>query len=242
MPSDDSSDPSGSRRRQDEPSKERDAAPKENDPNASLSDSDSDSDSDESSSDSDEEEGGGGAEGPHSGAAGDDLLTYTRPSDGDLDESDNTPEANLRRFSDFLNSRRMRRKQEEEDRNYVFHEDLFDFPEDPQNWREEDLRELWADAPLESTKPGWDPAFADEEDWDIVREDIKAGREPAIAPFYLPYRKPYPAIPDNHYDISNPKQVIEELDRIEEFLTWVSYIFPDGSSYVLFYSSFFFCF
>ncbi|KAF8009518.1 hypothetical protein BT93_J0503 [Corymbia citriodora subsp. variegata] len=223
MPGDGSSDPSGSQpQRQDEPSSQERDAPKENDPNADLSDSDSDSDSDE--------EGGGGG-GPDSGTGGDDTLTYTRPSGEDLDESENTPEANLRRFSEILNSRRMRRRQEEEDKNHVFHEDQFDFPEDPENWREEDLRELWADAPLEATKPGWDPAWADEEDWDIVREDIKAGRQPAIAPFYLPYRKPYPAIPDNHYDISNPKAVVEELDRIEEFLRWVSYIFPDGSSY-----------
>ncbi|XP_030522393.1 protein TIC 100 [Rhodamnia argentea] len=225
MPSDDSRDPSGSQQRQDELSPERDS-PEENDPNANLSGSDSDSDSDDSSSD--EEEGGGG---PDSGTAGDDALTYTRPSGDDMDEDDNTPEANIRRFSEILNSRRMRRKLEEEDKNYVFHEDLFDFPEDPEKWREEDLKELWADAPLEATKPGWDPVWADEEDWEIVKEDIKAGREPAIAPFYLPYRRPYPAIPDNHYDISNPKAVVEELDRIEEFLKWVSYIFPDGSSY-----------
>ncbi|KAG8362942.1 hypothetical protein BUALT_BualtUnG0021000 [Buddleja alternifolia] len=125
----------------------------------------------------------------------------------------------------------MRREQDEEDEDVEYHEDLFDFPPDPENWREEDLKELWADAPIEMTKPGWDPHSVDEEEVDIVSEEIKAGRDPPIAPFYIPYRKPYPVIPDNHYDISNPKSVIEELDRIEEFLIWVSYIFQDGSSY-----------
>ncbi|XP_021899087.1 protein TIC 100 [Carica papaya] len=159
-----------------------------------------------------------------------DTLTYTRPGD-ELPESENTPETNIKMFKRVLESKRMKRMQEGEDRDYVFYEDLFDFPEDPERWMEEDLQELWADAPLEMSKPGWDPVWANEEDWDVVNEEIKAGRDPPIAPFYVPYRKPYPPIPDNHYDISNPKAVIEELDRIEEFLQWVSYIFPDGSSY-----------
>lgn len=156
-------------------------------------------------------------------------VAYVRLGE-EVDELDNSPETNVRLFNQALESKRLRRMMEEEERNYVNHEDLFDFPEDPENWKEEDLRELWADAPLEMTKPGWDPAWADEDDWDIVRKEIAAGRDPPIAPFYVPYRKPYPVIPDNHHDISNPKSVIEELDRIEEFLTWVSYIFPDGSS------------
>jgi len=159
----------------------------------------------------------------------DGVVTYTRPGD-EIPESENTPEKNIARFADVLESKRMKRMKEEEDRNYVFYEDLFDFPRDKENWREEDLKELWADPPWESTKPGWDPVWADEEDWDIVRKMKEEGRDPPIAPFYVPYRRPYPVIPDNHYDISNPKAVIEELDRIEEFLTWVSYIFEDGSS------------
>ena len=65
-----------------------------------------------------------------------------------------------------------------------------------------------------------------------IKEQIADGEEPPIAPFYLPYRKHYPPIPDNHYDIATPKDAIEELDRIEEFLKWVSYIFEDGSTYV----------
>lgn len=185
------------------------------DAHSSSDSSESDYDSDDSSDYDDELE---------------EPLVYTRPGE-ELPESENTPEVNIRRFSQILDSKRMKKQQEEEDENYVYHEDLFDFPKDPENWREEDLQELWMDAPLEMTKPGWDPIWADEEDWEIVRDEVKAGKDPPIAPFYVPYRRPYPAIPDNHFDISNPKAVIEELDRIEEFLRWVSYIFPDGSSY-----------
>ncbi|MCD7470318.1 hypothetical protein HAX54_010052 [Datura stramonium] len=68
---------------------------------------------------------------------------------------------------------------EEEDERYTYYEDLFDFLRTPEKWREWDLKEFWADAPVEMTKPS----------------------------------------------------VIEELDRIEEFLNWVSFIFADGSSY-----------
>ncbi|XP_077241217.1 MORN (Membrane Occupation and Recognition Nexus) repeat-containing protein [Tasmannia lanceolata] len=145
---------------------------------------------------------------------------------------DNSPETTIRKFNEVLDSKQYRKREAEEDREYVYYEDLFDFPPDPEKWREEDLKELWADGPVEMVNPGWDPVWADEEeDWEVVTEEINAGRDPPIAPFYLPFRKYYPAIPDNHFDISNPKSVIEELDRIEEFLTWVSYIFPDGSSY-----------
>ncbi|XP_009616747.1 protein TIC 100 isoform X2 [Nicotiana tomentosiformis] len=161
------------------------------------------------------------------------LQPYTRAGgepDTD-DEENNTPEANVKRFMRVLNSKRRKRELEEEAEDYTYHEDLFDFPYDSENWREEDLKELWGDAPIEMTKPGWDPNWVDEEEEDIISEEIRAGRDPPIAPFYVPYRKPFPVVPDNNYDISNPKSVIEELDRIEEFLKWVSYIFADGSSY-----------
>lgn len=162
----------------------------------------------------------------------DDFLVdeYIRERDGEELENNNTPESNIKRFSQIFNSKRAKQREEEEDEDYVFREDLFNFPKDPEEWKEEDLKELWADAPLGMKKPGWDPVWAEDEDWEVVKEEIQAGRNPPIAPFYLPYRKYYPAIPDNHHDISNPKAVIEELDRIEEFLKWVSYIFPDGSS------------
>lgn len=161
-----------------------------------------------------------------------DTDPLVRPGD-ERPNDDNTRETNIRRFTRLLNSKRVRKSNERKDAEFYFEEDKFDFPEDPEKWTEEDLKELWADAPTKMTKPGWDPVWADEEDWKVVREEIKWGRDPPIAPFYVPYRKPYPAIPDNNYDVSNPKAVIEELDRIEEFLTWVSYIFADGSSYVI---------
>ncbi|GFQ05622.1 protein tic 100 [Phtheirospermum japonicum] len=188
-------------------------------PESSSSSSDSDGDYD-SGSDEDYE--------PVSYVRPDGTTQELDPYDSD---SENTPEANISRFNRLLNSKRLRRLEEEEEEDADYHEDLFDFPKDPENWREEDVRELWADAPIEMTKPGWDPHNVDEEEVEIISEEIKAGRDPPIAPFYVPYRKYYPVIPDNHYDISNPKSVIEELDRIEEFLTWQSYIFEDGSSY-----------
>ncbi|KAL5709603.1 hypothetical protein ACHQM5_020270 [Ranunculus cassubicifolius] len=193
--------------------------PETTDENSSSS---SDSDSDYSSDDSDSEEGFGT------------RKTKPPPKHDPADDyasDDDSPEANIARFTSVLESKSMKRKEKQEDKDYVFHEDLYDFPKDPENWREEDLQEMWADGPLDSNKPGWDPAWADDEDWDAVMDEIEEGRDPPIAPFYLPYRKNYPAIPDNHYDISNPKAVIEELDRIEEFMKWVSYVFPDGSSY-----------
>ncbi|KAL3530429.1 hypothetical protein ACH5RR_009751 [Cinchona calisaya] len=159
---------------------------------------------------------------------------YSRPGEPEIDiedEENNTPEANIKRFMKVLNSKRLKREQEEEEEDIVYHEDLFDFPKDKENWTEEDLKELWADAPVEMTKPGWDPNWVDEEEVEIVKDMASEGRDPPIAPFYVPYRKYYPVIPDDNYDISDPKSVIEELDRIEEFLTWVSYIFPDGSSF-----------
>ncbi|MCI28062.1 MORN domain protein, partial [Trifolium medium] len=108
----------------------------------------------------------------------------------------------------------------------------FDFPPDKENWTEEDLRELWDDGNHTITGAGWDPEGADEEEWEYVLDMVDRGKEVPIAPFYLPYRKIIPPIPDNHSAIKSPTDLIEELDRIEEFLKWVSYIFEDGSSYV----------
>lgn len=159
----------------------------------------------------------------------DEPLVYVRPGD-EPPPSDNTAETNIRRFTRLLNSRGIREGLEEEERDNVTYEELYNFPPDPENWKEEDLKEMWADAPWKMTKPGWDPVWADEDDWEVVMEEIEEGRDPPIAPFFLPYRKYYPAIPDNHFDIANPKAAVEELDRIEEFLAWVSYIFADGSS------------
>lgn len=152
--------------------------------------------------------------------------------DGGAASTKNDPETNLEEFTEALQSPTMKEMREEDDPLIVEDENHYDFPEDPENWTEQDLRELWADGPNEIGGTGWDPVWATEDEWRFVLDEIADGEEPPIAPFYLPYRKHYPAIPDNHYDIANPKAVIEELDRIEEFLKWVSYVFEDGSTYV----------
>lgn len=203
----------------------------EQEENSNESDSDSDSDSDsgekrqrQRQQDDDEEI----------------LKNYVPVRYGEAPPPEmNTPEINVARFNRATKSPRYQDLldyeedlEEDVDEAEVYNARLFDFPKDPENWMEQDLKELWADAPLEMTKPGWDPAFADEEDWEVVKDMYKAGKVPPIAPFYLPYRQPYPVVPDDHVDIATPKAVIEELDRIEEFLTWVSYVFADGSSYV----------
>ncbi|KAF7805677.1 protein TIC 100 [Senna tora] len=193
------------------------------DPNASSEDSDSDSESESSYESSYDGEYEGGDEVR-------DGLAYRRTPE-ELAQLQNTPEANFELFSEVLDSKRLKRIQEERDQEILEEDDPFDFPKDPENWREQDLGEFWADGPLEIEGTGWDPVWADEDEWEYVQDEIAAGRKPPIAPFYVPFRKYNPSIPDNHFDLRKPKAVIEELDRIEEFLRWVSYIFPDGSSY-----------
>ncbi|KAI3520589.1 hypothetical protein L1887_10039 [Cichorium endivia] len=154
------------------------------------------------------------------------------PRKPDIDEDDDSPEANFKRFTQVLESEEYKKLEEAEEINIVDNiDELYNFPNDPEDWKEEDLQEYWADGPPLIMKTGWDPNWVDKEEVDYINEEINEGRDPPIAPFYVPYRKPYPAIPDNHYDIYNPKTVIEELDRIEEFLTWHSFVFPDGSTY-----------
>ncbi|KAL8094248.1 protein TIC 100 isoform X1 [Apium graveolens] len=144
---------------------------------------------------------------------------------------DNTEAVNTKVLSDILSSPSLKQQQLAEDKSVKYLSDRYDFPHDPENWTEADLREYWADGPLSTGKPGWDPAFVDNEDITAIRDEVENGGDPPIAPFYVPYRRPYPVIPDNHYDIRTPKSVVEELDRIEEFLQWVSFVFKDGSSY-----------
>ncbi|MED6210806.1 hypothetical protein PIB30_067637 [Stylosanthes scabra] len=143
----------------------------------------------------------------------------------------NSPEANYREFAAVLDSPLMQKMYEKEDPEYIPDDEAFNFPYDPQNWTEEDLGELWADGDNNIGGTGWDPVWATKDEFKYVKNQIANGRRPRIAPFYVPYRKPFPVIPDNDYEIDSPKAVIHELDRIEEFLKWVSYIFEDGSSY-----------
>ncbi|KAK1409979.1 hypothetical protein QVD17_36510 [Tagetes erecta] len=154
----------------------------------------------------------------------------TQPEDDD--EFDDTAEGYFKEVSKILESDEFKKIEEAEEVNDVDNiEELYDFPHDPENWKEEDLKEYWADAPPFLMKPGWDPNWVDKDELEVINEEIKEGRDPPIAPFYVPYRKHYPVIPHNHYDIKNAKSVIEELDRIEEFLTWHSFVFADGSTY-----------
>ncbi|ESW22100.1 hypothetical protein PHAVU_005G127300 [Phaseolus vulgaris] len=167
----------------------------------------------------------------------DDAFRRAFKSGGDEDEKrpeddkGNNPESNLRDFSRALESAAAKELKEELDPLIALEKNPFDFPKDPENWTEQDLRELWADGVPEIGGTGWDPAWATEEEVRYVNEQLEEGGDPPIAPFYLPFRKHYPPIPDNHYDIATPKDTIEELDRIEEFLKWVSYVFQDGSTY-----------
>ncbi|KAI3799329.1 hypothetical protein L1987_34622 [Smallanthus sonchifolius] len=148
------------------------------------------------------------------------------------DDIDDSADAYFKKVSQILESDEYKKLEESEEVNDVDNiEELYDFPPDPENWKEEDLREIWADAPPFMMKPGWDPNWVDKDELEIINEEIREGRDPPIAPFYVPYRKHYPVIPHNHYDIRNAKSVIEELDRIEEFLTWHSFVFADGSTY-----------
>ncbi|KAI5412380.1 protein TIC 100 [Lathyrus oleraceus] len=108
----------------------------------------------------------------------------------------------------------------------------FDFPPDNEDWREEDLRELWDSGNNAITGTGWDLNLTPPDDWTHVLTQLDDGKDLPIAPFYLPYRKPIPPIPNNNnISIKGPEGVIEEFDRIEEFLKWVSYVFEDGTTY-----------
>lgn len=193
-----------------------DAPPQDEDPeNDSDSDSDSDYYSDSSFDEADVEA----------------YLSAFRNEPGTTETKEEDPETNFRDIAAALDkSEAVKRMHDIEDPEFLDPPNPFDFPKDPENWTEEDLRELWADAPIDISGTGWDPAFVPEDEWEYVLDEIAKGRHPPIAPFYLPYRKHYPAIPLNHSDINNPEAVIEELDRIEEFLKWVSYIFEDGST------------
>lgn len=110
--------------------------------------------------------------------------------------------------------------------------EIFDFPEDPENWTEEDLQEIWADAHPELIDDiGWDPDVVSWSDWDQIQDLREKGEKVTTEPFYVPYRKYYPPILKNHIDINSPMSVVEELERLEEFIKWASYVFKDGSTY-----------
>eukprot|EP01018_Ginkgo_biloba_P018256 Gb_21240 [translate_table: standard] len=165
------------------------------------------------------------------------LLDESEDQSSEIEEEYLDEEEFERRRTEAVERRRrmMEEKEEEEEEDeeepVLSPAEEFDFPKDPEGWTEEDLQELWTDAPTEITNDiGWDPDLADEDDWELIDSLRSEGKTMDLQPFYVPYRKYYPVIPDNHHDIENPKAAVEELERIEEFLKWVSYVFPDGST------------
>ncbi|KAL3682761.1 hypothetical protein R1sor_000783 [Riccia sorocarpa] len=131
--------------------------------------------------------------------------------------------------------RREKRLEEEEaeaesdDEDVIEEDELWNFPVDEYKWTEADIGEEWADPWPGDDKVGFDPDLV-EDDEEVVKQ-WNEGRGPPQRPYYVPYRKSYPLIPEDHPDIQTPQDVVEELERYEEFLSWVSYIFEDGSTY-----------
>ncbi|KAL2644497.1 hypothetical protein R1flu_012084 [Riccia fluitans] len=131
--------------------------------------------------------------------------------------------------------RREKRLEEEEaealsdDEDVIEEEELWNFPVDEEKWTEDDIGEEWADAWPGDDKVGFDPELVEDEE-EVIKQ-WKEGRGPPQRPYYVPYRKHYPLIPEDHPDIQTPQDVVEELERYEEFFSWASYIFEDGSTY-----------
>lgn len=118
------------------------------------------------------------------------------------------------------------------DDDQVDEEELWNFPPDNEHWTEEDLGEHWEDYWGDTRAVGWDPNFVSDKSREKYEKLWNEGKPcPPGTPYYVPYRKHYPPVPDNHFDIQTPEDVVEELERTEEFLRWYSYLFKNGSSY-----------
>jgi hypothetical protein len=157
----------------------------------------------------------------------DDLYEDEPEAEGEVGEEF----AKARR--EALREKREKRMAEEEasdDEEVLEEEELWNFPLDRDNWEEDDIGEEWAEAWGGDERTGWDPDLVDRDQWDEIEKQWQEGGGPPMRPWYVPYRKHYPLIPEDHPDIQTPQDVVEELDRYEEFLTWASYIFKDGSS------------
>jgi len=190
--------------------------------NPSDSDSDSSSDAESETNDNDNA----------------DIESYlnafiSQNTDTPIPDSEFDPEQNFKDVMEAYNSEKVQNYYDRRARRKVQRSNPFDFPPDYENWKEEDLRELWDNGNNTITGTGWDPSLATPEEWEYVQWKHCKGQDVPIAPFYLPYRKPIPPEATTQFDIKNPRDVIEELDRIEEFLKWVSYVFEDGSTYVI---------
>lgn len=160
----------------------------------------------------------------------DDYSDYT---DSDYDELDDKIDAQKQEeeeenFEEEFKKKLEKRAEEEK----AEEEELWNFPPDKEHWTEEDLGEHWEDYWGDTRAVGWDPNFVSERSWEKYEKLWEEGKPgPPGTPYYVPYRKFYPPIPDNHFDIQTPEDVVEELERTEEFLTWYSYLFKNGSSY-----------
>lgn len=198
-------------------------APTTQDPTTTTSDTNSSSSSDSDSEPYDESE----------------IETYLNAfrienenAEQQVSDSEIDPETNYKDTMEALQSPAAKKVLERNARRAVDPFNPFDFPPDDEDWTEEDLLELWDNGNNSIGGTGWDPKLATPEEWDYVKGQLAKGKDVPVAPFYLPYRKPIPPIPNNNFAIKGPEGVIEELDRIEEFLKWVSYIFEDGTTYV----------
>ncbi|KAL5081870.1 hypothetical protein RYX36_010291 [Vicia faba] len=194
--------------------------PTTEDPNTTTSDTDSSSSSDEDS-------------GPYDEAEIEAYLNAFRIENAEepVPDSELDPDANYKDTMEALQSPAAKKLLEKNARQAVDPFNPFDFPPDNEDWSEEDLRELWDYGNNSIAGSGWDPKLTTPEEWHYVKGQLAKGKDLPVAPFYLPYRKPIPPIPNNNASIKRPEDVIEELDRIEEFLKWVSYIFEDGTTY-----------
>ncbi|MCO5609935.1 hypothetical protein L7F22_064170 [Adiantum nelumboides] len=160
----------------------------------------------------------------------DDYSDYTDSEEEALDvEADaGKLEGEEENFEEEFKKKLEKRTQEEK----AEEEELWNFPPDKEHWTEEDLGEHWEDYWGDTRAVGWDPNFVSPRSWEKYKKLWEEGKPcPPGTPYYVPYRKFYPPIPDNHFDIQTPEEVVEELERTEEFLLWYSYLFKNGSSY-----------
>lgn len=157
---------------------------------------------------------------------------YEPPENVPEETSTFTPQEFVDEALKTINHPPLRKMQAEAEERFLTKKDPFDFPYDPENWSEKDLQELWTTGPPLDNNTGWDPDWAGRKEWEQVAIGAEHGLNPRIAPFYVPYRKPYPVLPKVIPYLRNPLNLLEELDRIEEVLKWVSYIFPNGNTYV----------
>ncbi|CAK8535338.1 unnamed protein product [Lathyrus sativus] len=146
-------------------------------------------------------------------------------------ESDFDPAANYKGVMEALQSVDAKNVLEKNARLAVHRFNPFEYPQDDEDWSEKDLREVWDNGNNVISGTGWDPNSVAPDEWVYVETQLANGRDVPVAPFYLPYRKHLPQVPPKNVNIKSPMDFIEELDRIEEFLKWVSYIFEDGTTY-----------